>query len=133
MNPVTREKQDSFGLLATGVSGRWTVDLDESSDGAEWSLQLDGPNAYFVIEVQDLAAIRMAAEYLRAPRPGGKPATLGCFASNGVTFYWDDEFTDRCFLIIGPSARAAMRLTLSAEDANSLADAFEQIAEELPA
>ena len=129
MNPDTHE-QHNFDLLAAGVSGAWSVDLDESTDGTAWALQLDGPHVYLAFEVRDLAAIRSAAEYLRAHRTG-EPVALGCFASQSVTLHWDDEFPDRCFLIVGPSDRASMRLTLSAEDAESLGDALGQIAEEL--
>lgn len=49
-----------FGLLANGTAGCWSVDLDESPDGQEWSLQLDGPQVYLAFPISKLAAIHAA-------------------------------------------------------------------------
>jgi hypothetical protein len=124
-------KPDNFGLLATGTSGSWSVDLDESHDGVEWSLQLDGPLVYFTFSLRDLAVVQAAADYLRVSRMGADALPLGSFASAAVSVHWDNEYPDRCFLIIDGNG-SAFRITLSAEDTRMLSEALEQVQEDLP-
>ena len=122
----------SFGLLSSGTSGHWTVDLDEPLDGTEWSLQLDGPQFYLACEVRDLGVIRSAVDYLRSNRKRDDAMMLGRFDTACVSLHRDNEDPERCFLIVGPSDRATMRLTLSTADTGMLAEALEQIQEDLP-
>lgn len=132
---MTKPESDangSFGLLANGTAGCWSVDLDESQDGREWSLQLDGPLLYLAFPIHDLTVIQSAIEYLRGGRHRADALSLGQFESAGVSLHRDDEFPDRCFLIVGPRTRATMRFALSAEDATMLAEALEQVQQDLP-
>ena len=125
------EQTDGFGLLACGVSGRWSVDLDESPDGTEWSMQLDGPAVYLAFAVRHPGVVREALDHLRSDR---KPATalpLGHFGPAGVSLHRDDEDVARCFLVVGPTARSAVRVTLSADDVAMLIDALEQVLADL--
>lgn len=122
----------SFRLLANGRAGCWSVDLDESRDGREWSLQLDGPQVYLTFAVRDLTVIRSAIAYLREGFRRADALPLGHFESAGVSLHWDDEFPDRCFLIVGPHARAALRVAVMADDAATLAEALEQVQQDLP-
>jgi hypothetical protein len=132
MKPDADELSGQYGLLACGSAGCWTIDLDESGEGTQWSLQLDGPQAYLAFAVDDLDLIAQAREYLRAGQARTEALPLGQFGSASVSLHWDNEDGQRCFLIVGPTARSALRLTLSAEDTKMLADAFDQIVEDLP-
>ena len=133
MNTNTDELGDTFGLLACGSAGGWAVDLDESSDGSRWSLQLDGPQVYFVCEIRDLHVVKSAVDYLHSSRNGADGLPLGCFNSAAVRLHWDNEDVRRCFLIVGSPNRSTFRVTLSAEDASALATALEQVLDDLPA
>jgi hypothetical protein len=132
MNDDVGELGGTFSLLACGSSGHWRVDLDESPDGTEWSLQLDAPRVYLAFAVHDLGVVRSAVDYLRSTQDRVNPLPLGHFASAAVSVQWDDEYADRCFLIVGLHARSALRLTLSADDTVMLAAALEQVLEDLP-
>jgi hypothetical protein len=133
MKSDTDQARNAFGLLASGSSGCWSIDLDESHDGTEWSLQLDGPRVYLTFALRDLQVIQSAIAYLRAKKNQTGAISLGHFESASVSLHWDNEDIDRCFLIVGPNARSTLRLTLSADDTEMLADSLEQIREELPA
>jgi len=37
------ESVKGWGLLANGSSGGWTIEVDESFDCDEWTLEIDGP------------------------------------------------------------------------------------------
>jgi hypothetical protein len=128
----TDNPDDRYGLLACGSSGRWSVDLDESHDGTEWSLQLDGPQVYLTFAVSNLRVVGAALEYFQSGRPRGDVLPLGNFESAGVSLHWDDEDTGRCFLIVGPGARSTLRVALSAADTGMIADALEQVLDDLP-
>ena len=65
MSHNSEQPTGGFGLLASGASGSWTVDLDESTDGLEWSLQLDGPQVYVHFPIRDPSIVRDALDYLR--------------------------------------------------------------------
>ncbi|MCI0702490.1 MAG: hypothetical protein L0241_15510 [Planctomycetia bacterium] len=131
MNPENEESGKGYGLSATGCSGSWRVDLDEDLDGSEWRLQLDGPRISFDFVVRDLGVIRSAVEYLQAKQNRDNPLLLGYFGSNTVALHWDNEYPDRCFLIIGVDFSSTLHLTLFADDTAMLAGALQQILEEL--
>jgi hypothetical protein len=72
-------------------------------------------------------------DYLRAGRTRTEALQLGCFGSASVILQWDNEDFPRCFLIVGPNARAVLRVSLFSEDIAMLAEALEQVVEDLPA
>jgi hypothetical protein len=127
----TDEPNEGFGLLANGSAGQWAIDLDESPDGTRWSLQLDGPQVYLDFAVKKLGVIAKALDYLRSGRTRTDPLPLGTFGPADVSFHWDNEDNGRCFLIVGLKA-GCMRVSLSAQDTVMLADALEQVLEDLP-
>lgn len=132
MTPHTDEPNGSFGLLACGTDGCWSIDLDESPDGTAWSLQLDGPQVYLAFALRNLGVVAEALAYIRTgPRRSGG-LTLGHFGSASVMLHWDDEYSDRCFLIVGPQAQSTLRVSLSTRDTHSIAAALEQIVDDLP-
>lgn len=131
---MTHDSDDHDGgflLLACGTSGRWRVDVDESTGGTEWSIQLDAPQIYLDFSLQELEAVRRARDYLRDRTRTG-PLSLGRFDNAEVSLYWDDEDFDRCFLIVGAKARGALRITLDVTDTDELAAALDQVIEDLP-
>jgi hypothetical protein len=121
--------ETEFGLLATGSSGSWSVDLDESPNGSNWSLQIDGPQVYVAFALRNPEVIRDTVNYLRCPR-GSEALCLGQFDRSNVSLHWDSENTTRCFLIVSSSG-SAVRVTLLAEDIASLLTAFEQVLADL--
>jgi hypothetical protein len=144
MNEKVHARAQGTGLLASGSSGRWDVAVDETLDRDEWSLEIEGPNAYLVFQLQDLAILSVARRFLQSRPPtdpvGNAPAThggeveltLGKFGSASVSLAWDNEDFPRCFLIVGPKARSTLRLSLGAEDIQALGEAFGQVVNDLP-
>ncbi len=143
--PTGVEKQEpGIGLLANGSSGRWDVAIDERLDQSrEWSAEIEGPGVYLVFQLQDLKVIASAASFLRW-RPSGAvdpsggrasrdegPLVLGRFEQAPVALIWDDEYDDRCFLVVGPRTTSLLRLTLQSEDILRLAEALSQAADDL--
>src|SRR5260370_38632253 len=51
-------------LLANGSSGGWGVDVDESPDGPEWTLQLDSAQTHLVFRLPDSPVIQDALDFL---------------------------------------------------------------------
>ena len=106
--------------------------VDESTDGLELSLQLDSPQVDLAFTLRDLSVVREAQQY---PSMGHSDIELclGKLDASRVSLHWgDEEDRQRCFLIVGSTARSSLRVSLSVEDADSLADAFGQILEDLP-
>jgi hypothetical protein len=120
-----------LGLVALGATRRWDVAVDESLDGIGWSLELDGPQAYLVFQLQDLSVIPAALTYLQSAPTGDDGLVLGRFGSAAVSLIWDNEAPPRCFLIVGPDEHATLRLSFDGEDIRMLLEAFSQIASEL--
>src|SRR5947209_4471626 len=135
---------DRWGLLANGSSSRWELAVDESLDREEWLLEIDSPQLYLVLQMQDLSVPGKTLDFLQtglqtapstdgAPR-GGEEAgfVLGRFGDAPVSLLWDDEEVPRCFLIIGPNSRATLRLSLDAADVQMWIDALRQVLKGLP-
>jgi hypothetical protein len=40
------------GLLATGSSGRWSIDVDEALDRGEWFAQIESPEIYLIVQLR---------------------------------------------------------------------------------
>lgn len=144
MDRPSEKAAKGFGLLANGSSRLWAVDIDESDCGDEWSMQLDGPQVYLAFQLRDLGVVSEVIRLLQAPPYGAarsdrqtstepnEAVTLGKFGTAPVSLVWDDEDFPRCFVIVGPDARSALRLSLGPEDIEMLLQAFQQVAEDLP-
>jgi hypothetical protein len=144
MNDKLVHSAEGFGLLANGTSRRWDIAVEEALDREEWSLELEGPQVYLVFQLQDLHVIPAALGFLQSGAKTSRPAAgsqgsrsepelnLGKFGSASVSLAWDNEDVLRCFLIIGPRARATLRLTFEAEDVPMLIEALRQVVEDLP-
>lgn len=132
MNRQAAKRTGTTGLLASGSSGAWELAIDESvADKPEWYAQIEGPaiDVYFAIHSPE--AMVDALRFLRRLPAGEdqKAASLriGTFGRAGVTLYRDDEFVDRCFLVIGADGKSCLRLTLAGEDLESFVEALRQV------
>jgi hypothetical protein len=132
------------GLLANGSSRLWDVAVEEALDrDKEWSLEIDGPTVYLVLQLHDLDVISKAVGFLDERLNGdpsqrrlresaaGESLLIGRFGQTSVELVWDNEEAARCFLVIGPRARSTVRLTLQEDDVNMLLEALRQVAEDL--
>src|SRR5947209_15534860 len=74
---------ESLGLLANGSSGRWEVDVDETTKGPDrWFVQVEGPSVYFSFEIFSPEVISEALDFLgEHSSPKGAQARLP--AKNG--------------------------------------------------
>jgi hypothetical protein len=122
---------EKFGLLASGSCGEWCVDLDESSDGSAWLLQLEGPGLYFSLIINDVNVVGEMLNYLHSVE-SAKPYLIGQLGEAPISLHWDNEEPHRCFLIVGPTDHSVVRFSLSSEDAAQLADALSQVQSEFP-
>jgi len=129
----TNELPAPTGLSASRHAGGWTVILDESPDGAEWTLQLDSPNLYHVCALRNLQIVADARDYLRAAQHEPRALTLGQIGSAAVSLCWDTEDAQRCFLVIGPVGTCTTRVSLSGKDTAMLTEALTQVLKDLPA
>jgi hypothetical protein len=141
MKPKTDQPTGNLGMTANGSSRRWYVAVDETLDVAEWSLEIDGPQAYLVFQLRGPQVVLEAARFLRSGpashrKDGRRGETgellLGRFGSASVSLVWDDEGSGRCFLVVGPKARSTLRLTLEADDVRRIREALVQVLEDMP-
>ena len=141
MTRQSENKGAGFFSLAFGSSSRWSIDINEAlgSDN-EWSMELDGPTVYLVIQLAELAIIPTALEFLQAKHPqrtwteSTHTLKLGKFGSASVELRWDDEEPpNRCFLAIfsGGKRKSTLYLTLFPEDIEMLKEAFQQVVAKL--
>ncbi len=131
----------NLGLTANGSSSNWYVAVDETLDGGEWSLEIDGPQVYLVFQLRGPQVVAEAARFLqsapathRKDRRRGETGELllGRFGSASVSLVWDDEGFRRCFLVVGPKARSTLRLSLEEDDIRSIREALNQVLEDMP-
>ncbi len=69
MNIGHDQSTNGFGLLANGSSGPWNIAIDESLDGGEYTLEIDGPTVYLIFRLEDLAKPRQALRFLQSAPP----------------------------------------------------------------
>src|SRR5215831_16414456 len=98
---------ENLGLLANGSSGRWEVSIDETISGTErWFAQIEGPSFWLYFEIPSPEIISRVNEFLA--RPVTKSEETACKFDLGeaqrapVALIRDDEYKDRCFLVVGP-------------------------------
>src|SRR5205807_382899 len=113
----------TLGLAANGSAGGWDVAIDETTAGEhKWFAQIEGPSVYLYFELPSPAAVGDLVRFLdqrsgigNGPLPPdsvgkGESLSVGSFGQSRVRLVWDDEYADRCFVVIGPSATATVRL-----------------------
>jgi hypothetical protein len=134
MNTMPNQPMNGLGLLANGSSRRWDLAVEESLDGDQWFLELDGHQVYLVFQLHDLAVVGSMLRFLEADGHKGKEAALnlGRFGEAPVSLLRDNEDIKRFFLVLGPTAQTALRLSLDAEDIQALIEALRQVLAGLP-
>jgi hypothetical protein len=142
MKPEFDGPAANWGLLANGSSGRWHVDVDESLDGGEWSLEINGPQTELRFRLLDLGVIAKALRMLQSESELNRTNSqtdvteedgllLGRFGSASVSLRQDREDFPRCFIVVSPSDESTLFLRLWAEDIRMLSEALQQVMEDL--
>jgi hypothetical protein len=101
----SRERRipDSVGLMASGVSGPWLVNIDEAWSGERWFAHIEGPSVYVYFEISSVDIVETALELLEsgsqtaqvAPRQSDEELQLWTSRSHWVSLVRDNEFSDR--------------------------------------
>jgi hypothetical protein len=144
MKVSTEKATHRFGLAANGSSGAWDISIDETLRGKEkWYADFEGPSVYLSFQLVNLDIIdKMIAFFDKRALTDGRSQkgrsdnspnelTIGSFGQAPVLLIWDDEYEDRCFLVIGPKSSCCMRIPLWGEDTRMILDALRQIREDL--
>lgn len=134
---------ENLGLLANGSSGSWEVSIDESVSGAErWFAQVEGPSFWLYFEIPSPDIIPMIIQFLLPPgtergempsRSSRRNGNLGISEAEEtpVTLVRDDEYGDRCFIVIGRSESPIVRLSVAGEDLDNLVEALRQVEDDI--
>lgn len=133
-----------FGLVANGSSGAWEVAIEQTIKGPErWFAEIEGPAVCLFFELADREIIEQILTFLAngSPRHNGRrrsrrensedSLTIGQFGRSPVSLVRDDEFPDRCFLVIGPTNKASVRVTLAGEHLQDFLAAIRETHEEM--
>src|SRR5215469_5898642 len=140
MKVSTEKATDRFGLVANGSSGEWHLSINETIRGKEkWYADIDGPSVYLSFQLVDLEILdkmiafldrRVSADTSPQKTRSSKAEeelVIGSFGLAPVSLIGDNEYKDRCFLIIGPKSSCCMRFSLLGEDTRMILDAFRQV------
>ncbi len=144
-NPLqtsSRVPDENLGLLANGSSGLWVVSIDETITGLErWFAQIEGPSIQLSFELPSLDIVPKSVRFLtpltkgegvpRKDSNGDSELVLSKAEQTPVWIVRDDEFDDRCFVIVGHSDHTLVRCSLTYEDLHSLLEALHQVEEDL--
>src|SRR5947209_3121360 len=116
-----------LALLANGSSGRWSVTLDELTEGAEeWFLQIEGPSLHLFCEVDDPRILDNLATVLNASTRKPDFLVLGRVNRIPLRLQWDTEDDQTLFFTVGPVTRPLVRCSIHGPDIRDLADATKQ-------
>jgi hypothetical protein len=103
----------ALALLANGSSGRWSVTLDESTEGTdEWFLQIEGPSLHLFCEVDDPHVLDNLATALNAPTKRRGPLVVGRVNRIPLRLQWDIEDEGTLFFTVGPASRPLVRCSI---------------------
>jgi hypothetical protein len=135
-SPVDRSSPETgsqkVGLLAIGTCGAWEVSIDETIGGRErWFAQIESPSIYLYFEVASLDILGKTVGFLMS-RPGQGLLRISRSKGTPVSLVRDDEYPDRCFFVVGPTASPVVRLSLTGSDVRELVSALQQVVEEVP-
>ena len=134
---------ENLGLLANGSSGSWEVSIDQSVSGTERSFaQIEGPSLWLYFEIPSPDMIPKIIQFLLPPgtkreetpscssRRNGK-LDISAAAETPVALVRDDEYNDRCFIVIGQSDSPIIRFSVAGEDLDNLVEALRQVEEDI--
>jgi hypothetical protein len=141
--PKTEDNaSESFGLMAMGRSGRWDVDVDETTEGPQrWFMQIEGPSVYLSFEIPSPEIIPSALDFLQGssstsgaqegPAADSGSFVLGKGGNTPVTVLKCDECEDHFFLMMKPITSVVVRVTIAGTDLKELQEALRQVVEDL--
>lgn len=121
---------DSFGLVAVGTSGGWSVEIDQSNDDSMvWYLQIESR----MIDIRFPICGPQACEQLRdfTSAKSGSPPTDELSLGGTVTVLRDDEYADRFFLLVGYDDVALVRICIAGEELKCFREALDQVHSDL--
>lgn len=135
---------ENLGLLANGSSGSWEVSIDESVSGTERSFaQFEGPSLWLYFEIPSPDTIPKIIQFLLPPgtkreqmpgcssRSGGRQLDISESEETPVSLVRDDEYKDRCFIVVGRSDSPIVRFSVAGEDLDNLIEALRQVEEDI--
>jgi hypothetical protein len=128
---------ENMGLLANGSSGPWEVSVDETISGDErWFAQVEGPSVYVSFEIPSPNIIGEAVRFLAKREPisserGHGGLCMSMCQGIPVSLVRDDEYEDRCFLIIAPGGSPVVRYAFAGQDLENLLEALRQVNQDL--
>jgi hypothetical protein len=134
---------EGLGLLANGSSGPWEISVDETISGTErWFAQIEGTSVYLYFEIHSPNILREAVEFLAPPRDRKSESSTSS-QSHGrlmiskdegvpVSLVRDDEYEDRCFIVVGPGDSPIVRLSFAGVDLEDLIEALRQVEQDIP-
>jgi hypothetical protein len=125
----TQFKNESVGLLACGSSGPWQIDIDESSSGENWWMQIEGPSVYFYFELPSLDIVGKIAEFLESK--SGNTLVIGKSTTTPISLVKDDEYDDRFFLVIDSCDSMRVRFVIAGNDIVNYFESLKQVLEDL--
>jgi hypothetical protein len=122
----------ALALLANGSSGRWSVTLDESTEGSEgWFLQIEGPSLLLSCEVADPDVLDNLATVLEGPTAKPDAFVIGRVDRIPLRLQFDGEHEPTILFTVGPPSRPLIRYSIHGADIQALADATRQAALDL--
>ncbi len=127
----TGTRIDPVGLAGLGKSGCWEVSVDEGP--RNWSMQIEGRTAFLSFEIKSPAIVSELLDFLVPAGDSSPPSeiTLNSNHDETISLARDDEFADRCFLIVETNRKLVMRLTLAGADLSAFVDALRQANEDI--
>jgi hypothetical protein len=137
---VSEDPDENLGLLANGSSGPWEVSIDESVSGVERSFaQIEGPSLWLYFEIPSPDIIPKMIQFLlppgtkreempsRSSRRSNKLLDISKPEETPVSLVRDDEYKDRCFIVVGRSDSPIVRFSIAGEDLDNLVEALRQV------
>ncbi len=133
---------EHIGLVANGCSGPWEISIDETLSGTErWFAQIEGSFLWLSFEIPSPEIIPKTIQFLSrlidvtdkqdSVLNGGYNLEISKAGGVDVTLVLDDEYKDRCFLVLGRSDSPTARFSVAGEDLKNLIAALQQVQEDI--
>ncbi|MCI0359704.1 MAG: hypothetical protein L0211_14605 [Planctomycetaceae bacterium] len=132
VNPPSRAMTEDVGQLACGSSEDWEVSINQTLGARpHYALELDGPREYIRFRLINRQTVGLIHDYLSrvagvANVSDDGSLVIGATGQSQVLLAWDDEFADRCFLIVGHGSNTLVRITFLERDVQAIREALSQ-------
>lgn len=133
-----------IGLIGIGTCGNWEVQIDETVAGLQkWYFQIEGPTVSFNIEIPSLTSLPSIAAELSKPKQDPPVITahileqhtssipLGTLGGLPVLLLRDDEYSDRCTLLIDGNRGGTVRILIAGDDLQQFVSALSEAIDDL--